>query len=115
MKPIKLGTEIEPLGVKDSPAEESAESADDQEKEMMYPNVFLEFDKDTDPELPKSGTITFKYRLAGMRERYKDGRCSYDLDLVSISDVGGCKDCTDKSAEDAMAEYADEKDDDSKE
>lgn len=102
-KPISLATDF---GEKGTPvAAMDAEST-------SYPAVYLTFDEDEDPDLPKQGTITFKYRLAGCRESFKNGSCAYDLDLTDIVDVTKGKEVPGKqSAEEAMDEYASEKSD----
>lgn len=78
-----------------------------------YPTAHLEFKSGDDTELPKDGTITFKYHLSNKSEG--DKRCSYTLDLKELVSVTGEKDIRpskrDTSAEDALDKLAKEKSD----
>lgn len=103
MKPIDLEIETDDMPGMPSEVEGSSEDS----KDALYPNVFLEFGEDEDPDLPRTGTITFRYTLAGSKESYKKGCCSYDLDLTQLVDVTKAKEVPGKqSADEAIDEYA---------
>lgn len=84
-----------------------------QDRPPEYPTAHLEFKSGEDTELPKDGTITFKYHLSNKSEG--DKRCSYTLDLKELVSVTGEKDNRpskrDTSAEDALDKLAKEKSD----
>lgn len=79
-----------------------------------YPTTHLEFKAGEGVEIPKDGTITFKFHLANKSEG--DKRCSYTIDLKELVSVTGEKDIRpskrDTSAEDALDKLAKEKSDD---
>jgi hypothetical protein len=103
MKPIDLEIETDDMPGMTKEVAGSSEYT----KDALYPNVFLEFEEGEDPDLPRTGTITFKYTLAGAKDIFKKGCCSYDLDLTQLVGVTKAKDIPGKqSADEAIDEYA---------
>ena len=100
MKPIPLGSES--VGCC------SPSVGKDCKPEKYYPTAYIELKADKLPSIPTSGTITFVYRMKGLRNQYKEDeveKASVDLDLLAIVDVTDKDAPGAKTAKDAMAEF----------
>ena len=76
MKPVSLsdpyrGPECCPVPVQGSP---------------VYPTVYLSV-KEGELDFPDSGVVTFRFRLSRESEDKKQGKCSYDLDLMEVLNI----------------------------
>lgn len=78
MNPVKLGISYD---VKALPMPETTSSG------VSYPTLYIADAKDL--ELPKSGTMTIRFKRVGETERIVDGRekCSYDIEVHEVLDV----------------------------
>lgn len=56
----------------------------DKPQEVYYPTLYI---SDCPVEFPESGTMTVRFRLSRETEDHKNGKSSYDIDIMAITDI----------------------------
>ncbi len=95
------------LGTKDSGPLCCPAMPEKGESRIHYPTTYVDVPGDAEA-LPKEGTITFQYRLCGVRQDYRGGeeaKSSSEMKLLAITDVVDGNGPGMKSAKDAMEEF----------